>query len=160
MDSTNMIKIRPATDGDLDAVERLLSTSDLPLEGVAENFQNFLVAEAGGEVAGAIGLERFGSVALLRSAAIAPDHRGAGIGHRLVEELLSRAEQGKIVEIYLLTTSAEDYFPRFGFSRTTRSSVPEALKASAEFQGACPDTATVMIRTLGERIGFGAQPDE
>src|SRR3954466_4556919 len=61
MDSTNMIKIRPATDGDLDAVERLLSTSDLPLEGVAENFQNFLVAEAGGEVAGAIGLERFGS---------------------------------------------------------------------------------------------------
>ena len=44
--------------------------------------------------------------------------------------------------------SASD-LPRFGFTRTARSSVPEALKASAEFQGACPDSAVMMTRRFG-----------
>ena len=87
--------------------------------------------------------------------------RGDGVMEdRLVEVLLSRAAKAKIAEIYLLTTSAEDYFPRFGFTRTQRSVVPEGLKASAEFQGACPDTATVMSRTLGDRIAVGVRPNE
>jgi amino-acid N-acetyltransferase len=143
-----MMRIRKATDADLEAVERLLLESNLPIEGVAENFANFLIAENETGIAGAIGLERRGSVALLRSAVIAPEHRGGGIGRRLVEELLSRAAAAGIQNIYLLTTTAEEYFPRFGFKRSTRSSVPAALKQSAEFQGACPETATVMARSL------------
>jgi amino-acid N-acetyltransferase len=143
-----MMRIRNATDADLKAVERLLLESDLPIEGVTENFANFLIAENETGIAGAIGLERHGSVALLRSAVIAPEHRGGGIGRRLVEELLSRAAAAGIQNIYLLTTTAEEYFPRFGFERSTRSSVPAALKQSAEFQGACPETATVMARAL------------
>jgi amino-acid N-acetyltransferase len=143
-----MIRIRSATGVDLEAVEMLLSASDLPIEGVAENFSNFLIAEDGDAVAGAIGLERFGSLGLLRSAVIAPDHRGAGVGRGLVKALLATAAESGIDEIYLLTTTAEDYFPAFGFSRTSRSAVPDELKASAEFQGACPDTATVMRLSL------------
>jgi amino-acid N-acetyltransferase len=142
------MQIRNATPADLATVQRLLSASDLPTEGVAENISDFLVAEDGDEITGAIGLERRGSVALLRSAVIAPEHRSAGIGRRLVEELLSRATATGIQEIYLLTTTAEGYFPRFGFKRSTRSDVPDALKQSAEFQGACPATATVMARAL------------
>jgi amino-acid N-acetyltransferase len=147
-----MIRIRSAGDVDLEAVEMLLSASDLPIDGVAENFANFLIAEDGDTIAGAIGLERFGSVALLRSAVIAPRHRGVGIGRRLIEALLTGAAESGIEDMYLLTTTAEDYFPRFGFSRSSRSAVPDELRASAEFQGACPDTATVMkmsLRTLG-----------
>jgi amino-acid N-acetyltransferase len=142
------MRIRNATNADLGAVQQLLSASDLPVEGVAENFSDFLVAEDGQSIAGAIGLERHGSVALLRSAVIAAEQRGTGIGRRLVEELLSRAAASGIQHIYLLTTTAEDYFPRFGFKRSTRSNVPDALKQSAEFQGACPETATVMARAL------------
>jgi amino-acid N-acetyltransferase len=142
------MRIRNATNADLGAVQQLLSASDLPVEGVAENFSDFLVAEDGQSIAGAIGLERHGTVALLRSAVIAAEQRGTGIGRRLVEELLSRAAASGIQHIYLLTTTAEDYFPRFGFKRSTRSNVPDALKQSAEFQGACPETATVMARAL------------
>jgi amino-acid N-acetyltransferase len=142
------MRIRNATNADLGAVQQLLSASDLPVEGVAENFSDFLVAEDGQLIAGAIGLERHGTVALLRSAVIAAEQRGTGIGRRLVEELLSRAAASGIQHIYLLTTTAEDYFPRFGFKRSTRSNVPDALKQSAEFQGACPETATVMARAL------------
>jgi amino-acid N-acetyltransferase len=86
---------------------------------------------------------------LLRSAVVSPEHRGTGNGRRLVELLLERAEEDGIEQLYLLTTTAEDYFPRFGFALTTRSTVPEAVKASAEFQGACPDTAIVMTLRIG-----------
>jgi amino-acid N-acetyltransferase len=145
-----MMRIRNAASTDLQAVQELLSANHLPIEGVAENISDFLVAEDGDEIAGAIGLEKFDSVALLRSAVIAVEHRGVGIGRRLVEELLSRAAAAGIQDIYLLTTTAEKYFPRFGFKRSTRSNVPDALKQSAEFQGACPETATVMARSLSD----------
>jgi amino-acid N-acetyltransferase len=142
------MKIREATSRDLDAVESLLSANNLPLDGVKDNFSSFVVAEDKGEITGAIGLEKFGPVALLRSAVVSPQHRGSGVGRKLVEHLLERAESEGIEELFLLTTTAEKYFPRFGFAPTTRSAVPAAVKASAEFQGACPDSAVVMTRRI------------
>ena len=140
------MKIRDATSSDFPAVERLLLASKLPVEGVRENFSGFVVAEEAGTIAGAIGLERYGSAALLRSAVVSLANRGTGVGRQLVESLLERAKHDGIDELYLLTTTAEKYFPRFGFARTTRAAVPEMVKASAEFRGACPDTAVVMTR--------------
>lgn len=142
------MKIREATNRDLGAVESLLSANNLPLDGVKENFSSFIVAEDEGAIAGAIGLEQFGSIALLRSAVVSPEYRGTGVGSRLVEQLLERAERDGIEELFLLTTTAENYFPRFGFARTARSAVPPAMKASAEFQGACPASAVVMTRRI------------
>jgi amino-acid N-acetyltransferase len=140
------MKIRNATRSDFPEVEKLLTEGKLPVEGVKENFSSFLVAEEEGTIAGAVGLERYGSAALLRSAVVAPANRGTGIGRQLVESLLQRASEDGIDELYLLTTTAEKYFPRFGFTPTTRAAVPESVKASAEFRGACPDTAVVMSR--------------
>ena len=142
------MRIREATNRDLDAVESLLTANDLPLDGVKENFSGFVVAEDKGEIAGAIGLERFGSVALLRSAVVSPQYRGSGVGRRLVEQVLEQASDEGIEELFLLTTTAEKYFPRFGFSPTARSAVPAAVKASAEFQVACPDSAVGMTRRV------------
>ena len=140
------MRIREATNRDLDAVESLLSRNNLPLDGVKENFSSFVVAEDDGGITGAIGLEKFGSIALLRSAVVSSEYRGGGVGRRLVEQVLERAQNDGIEELFLLTTTAEKYFPRFGFARTTRSAVPAAVKESAEFQGACPDSAIVMSR--------------
>ena len=140
------MKIRDATSSDFPAVERLLLESKLPVEGVRENFSSFVVAEEVGTIAGAIGLEKYGSAALIRSAVVSPLSRGTGVGRQLVESVLERAKEDGIDELYLLTTTAEKYFPRFGFARTTRAAVPETVKASAEFRGACPDTAVVMAR--------------
>jgi amino-acid N-acetyltransferase len=147
LQGVNMV-IRNAQSSDIGPVETLLSSSDLPLDGVSENLHEFVIAEDDGRIAGAIGLERFGSAALLRSAVVASDHRGTGIGGTLVKQLLDRARASGISEIYLLTTTAEEYFPRFGFKRTTRDAVPTTVKQSAEFKGACPDTAIVMTRRL------------
>jgi len=143
------MKLRSAKKSDLAAVEQLLGASDLPIDGVRDNFDNFVVAEEDGTIAGAVGLEKYGAFGLLRSAVVSPRYRSGGVGRQLVERLLARAEEAGVDEVYLLTTTAEDYFPKFGFTRTTRTAVPEPVKASAEFRGACPDTAIVMTRRIG-----------
>lgn len=142
------MRIRPATTGDLPAVEQLLVTTGLPVDGVDESFGDFIVAEKENGIAGVVGIETYGGVALLRSAAVAPDSRGTGVGGRLVETILERAVAQGVREVYLLTTTAAGYFPRFGFMETPRSHAPEQLRASREFQGACPATAILMKRSL------------
>ena len=144
--------IRTATSGDLTAVRQLLAANSLPVDGVEENFPGFIVAEEKGAIVGAIGIERYGPAALLRSAVVSRELRGTGLGSRLVEEILARASAQGIRDIYLLTTTADEYFPRFGFGRAARVNVPESVKVSREFQGACPDTAVVMKRTVKEPV--------
>jgi amino-acid N-acetyltransferase len=86
---------------------------------------------------------------------VSAEQRGTGVGRHLVEQILELAERAGVDEVYLLTTTAEGYFPRFGFSRTTREVVPDSVKSSAEFRGACPDTAIVMERRVGAETRAG-----
>ena len=143
--------IRTATDADLDAVRRLLADSGLPIDGVEENFAGFIVAEEQNDIAGVIGMERYGAAGLLRSAAVSPAARGSGLGSQLVEKLLERASAQGVRDVYLLTTTAEEYFPRFGFVRAARTEAPASLRASREFQGACPDSAILMKHALSAK---------
>jgi amino-acid N-acetyltransferase len=139
------MKYRNATAEDLPAVESLLVTSGLPTAGVSKCIGDFILAESSGRIVGTIGLEVHGQYGLLRSAAVADHARGNGVGRYLVERLLARAAEDHLDSVYLLTTTAEDYFPRFGFTRTSRAAVPADLMSSEEFRGACPDSATVMV---------------
>jgi amino-acid N-acetyltransferase len=94
------------------------------------------------------GLEYYGNAALLRSVAVESGHRGRGLGQSLVTGLLAAAANRCIGSVVLLTTTAEDFFPRMGFRAVPRSSLPAAVMASAEFKGACPDSATAMMLRL------------
>jgi amino-acid N-acetyltransferase len=138
--------IRGATVADLPAVERLLTESSLPLDGVREALSAFLVAESGGALVGVAGLEVCCEHALLRSVAVVPAWRSKGLGRELVTRIIADAESRGIHALYLLTTTADRYFPSFGFERITRDQVPADVQATREFQGACPDSATVMRR--------------
>jgi amino-acid N-acetyltransferase len=136
--------VRRATAADYPAVVALLEAAGLPTAGVPRTLEDFLVAETGGGLAGAIGLERYGSGALLRSAVVRPGEQGTGIGAALVRAVLERARDGGVREIFLLTTTAECWFPRFGFTPIERAQVPDAVRASVEFREACPASAAVM----------------
>ena len=142
------IRVRPARAADYPAVAGLLEAAGLPTAGVSPSLPDFMVAEADGGVVGAIGLEAYGPAALLRSAVVAPAERGRGAGTALVAGLLEHARARGVRDVYLLTSTAEDWFPRFGFARIRRDAVPAALHASAEFQGACPDSAAILHATL------------
>jgi amino-acid N-acetyltransferase len=142
--------IRQATSADLPRITALLEASSLPTVGVAESLDGFLVGEDNGEIVGVVGVETCcREYALLRSTAVAPSWRGRGLGRKLVERAIAEAEGRGVNAMYLLTTTAEQYFPSFGFSKITRDEVPDEVKATEEFREACPASATVMAKQLG-----------
>ncbi|WP_110171567.1 arsenic resistance N-acetyltransferase ArsN2 [Luteitalea pratensis] len=138
--------VRPASARDWDAIVMLLEQHRLPLAGARDHVSDFLVTVDDGSVIGVAGLEMYGDAALLRSVAVSSP--GGGVGTRLVEALLEQARQAGVGTVVLLTTTAAAFFPRFGFTEVTRDDVPAAVRASAEFQGACPASATVMRLAL------------
>jgi N-acetylglutamate synthase-like GNAT family acetyltransferase len=142
--------LRPATPADEPAVAALLTASALPLDGVHEAISSFVVAEDAGSIVGVAGVEACGTTgehALLRSVAVAPAWRNRRLGRALVTRVIAEAEARGAKALYLLTTTADAYFPSFGFTPTTRDQVPEDVRATAEFKGACPASARVMTRT-------------
>lgn len=144
------VTLRTAQATDLPAVLGLLDHAQLPRAGVAEALPHFVVAENRGQLVGVAGLEVYGESALLRSVAVEESWRGTGVGRTLIERALSLTRERGIRDVFLLTTTAEHYFPRFGFACVNRDSVSEAVQASAEFKGACPASAVVMRKTLVE----------
>jgi N-acetylglutamate synthase-like GNAT family acetyltransferase len=144
--STLEADLRAARPADLPAIERLLTAAQLPLAGVAESLAGFIVAESDGAIVGSAALEVCRDNALLRSVAVVPEWRSRGLGRALVNRVIADAEARGIRALYLLTTTAEHYFPSFGFRRTARSDVPADVQATEEFRSACPDSATVMCR--------------
>lgn len=142
------IVVRHARKTDFSSVVALLAAAQLPPDDAASWIDHFVVAERDGEVVGAAGLELYGDSALLRSVVTANDVRGTGTGAALTNAAIEWARAMRIESVYLLTTSAGDWFPRFGFERITRDDVPAEVKASVQFQLVTCSTATVMRRKL------------
>jgi len=144
------VAIRPATEADVPAIEALLRGADLPTEGLAAIVSrcadDVLVAERGGALVGAAALEVVGENALLRSVVVRADDRSAGVGRALLTQLLLEADRRRYEGVYLLTTTAGDWFPRFGFTRVERKSVPKGIAETWEFRTGCADTAIAMAR--------------
>jgi len=136
--------VSAATEADVEAIKQLLVTNDLPVAGVDEHWKTFVVAREGNQIVGCGGSEAYRNAALIRSIAVAPEHRSRGIGRLLVRQLLDRLSSRGIREFYLLTTTAQDYFKKRGFKECDRDEVNPQLLASREFQDACPETATCM----------------
>lgn len=140
--------IQAADARDLPAVRRLLETQHLPLDGVDENLSTTVVAKEGSEVVGAAAVELYADGALLRSVVVDPLLQGRGLGHRLSEAALSLASARGTHTAFLLTTTAEKFFPKLGFEQIVRDEVPASVQASIEFQSACPASAVVMRKRL------------
>lgn len=142
-------KFRKAAPADLPQIEKVLLEAGLPLDGVEEQLANFLLAfNHDDTLAGTAALELYGKAALLRSVAVKSSQRGTGLGQELVCQLLAQAKHEGFERVALLTTTAQNYFPRFGFKQVTREIVPDHVKESVEFKTACPATATAMLLDL------------
>jgi amino-acid N-acetyltransferase len=140
--------IGAARNSDLPAVLALLERSGLPQDGLSEHVATTLVARVGDAVVGSAALEVYGRAALLRSVVVDPALRRQGLGQRLTRAALDVARQLGIATVYLLTESAGDFFPRFGFHPTERAAVDVAVQQSVEFTSACPASAQVLVASL------------
>ena len=136
--------IRAAVAGDWNAIAALLGASALPLDGAREHVEQFVVAEREGTIVGCAAIERHGDVGLLRSVAVRDSDRNSGLGIALVERCIDRTPSLGISTLVLLTTTADRFFLRFGFRVVEQRSVPDAVRASAEFRGVCPASAIAM----------------
>jgi amino-acid N-acetyltransferase len=141
--------IEAANDSDLPKVFELLARLHLPIDDVARHVPTMLVARDGSEVVGTAALELYPDGALLRSVAVDPAWQGRRLGHELTEAALRLARARGAGTVFLLTTTAERFFPRFGFEPIERADVPESVRASVEFRSACPASAVVMRKQLG-----------
>jgi amino-acid N-acetyltransferase len=138
------LAIGPARAKDLDAIERLLIASGLPIDGVRDCLSSTLVARDAGRLVGCAALELYRSSALLRSVAVDASRRGEGLGRQLTDDALVLASALGVRAVFLLTTTAGEFFPRFGFTRIERAAVPDDVRQSIEFTSACPASALVM----------------
>jgi len=142
------ITIETARPEDADEIADLISTNQLPLDGLREHLGTAVVARLNGAVVGVAALEVYGDGVLMRSVAVAPALHGQGVGHRLTEAVLALARDLEAPHAYLLTTTAERFFPKFGFERIDRTDVPASVQSSIEFTSACPSSAIVMRKAL------------
>ena len=142
------IRIEGAKASNLEDIYSLLKLVNLPIEGVEETIDNFLLlirqTDSEEELVGCVGLEKYEVYALLRSAAIHPDHQGKSYGKQLTLAIVAYAKLIGVEQIYLLTGSAEPFFKKMGFSTIERSQVPAIVKTSIEFVSLCDEKATVM----------------
>jgi len=145
------LEAEPARPHDLAGSLDLIRRCELPDHGVAERFGHFFVVrEDDGRIVGTGGLEVHGEYGLLRSVAVEPDYRGQGLGVRLLEAALERARQLELRSVYLLTTTARDFFARHRFAERSRDDAPDAIRGSWEFQTGCPTSAVLMQRRVSE----------
>ncbi len=141
-------QIEAARSADAEAILALVVQNGLPIDGLREHLETTLVAREDGRIVGTAALELYADGTLLRSVAVASEKQRQGLGHELTEAAIRLAHDRGAPAMYLLTTTAERFFPKFGFERILRADVPASVQASVEFTSACPSSATVMRKPL------------
>jgi protein-tyrosine-phosphatase/N-acetylglutamate synthase-like GNAT family acetyltransferase len=138
-----------ATAADAPALEALLNSAGLPTQDLrADPLAHFLLYRRGESLLGAVGIDTAGEVGLLRSLVVAEAVRGGGIAGRLVNAAEQLAVSKGIRRLYLLTTTASDFFARRGYLRTLRSEAPAAIAAMPQFASLCPTTSDFMSKPM------------
>lgn len=141
------VTIRRARETDLAATRSMLEDAGLPVADLSATHLVF-AAEADGRVLGAIGLEEFGEIGLLRSLVVATDARASGIGRDLVTALEDDVRGRGMRELWLLTIDADAWFQRHGYASRDRVDAPAAVRGTAEFSDLCPGDAVLMSKLL------------
>lgn len=137
-----------ATASDLPEVEALLRACALPVEGVCEHIEQYIVVRDNAGLLGCVGIEQYGTVGLLRGLAVAPRARSAGLGELLISAIVADAREHGVESIVLHAASTTAYFARFGFAPISTLEVPRALLPSQEFLRSNAAVGTVMQTAL------------
>lgn len=128
---------------------RLLESAGLPTSDLdGAQLQHFFYIGSASVPIGLVGLELCGEHALLRSLAVAPSARAGGAGTALVGHAEAHARSQGARDVYLLTTTAEDFFARRGYVRIGRAAAPEPIRSTREFSDICPASSTFMVKHL------------
>lgn len=130
------IEVRAAKTSDVKGIRKLIDLYApqrriLSKETVTlfESVQEFVVAVDGAEVVGCGALHvLWEDVAEVRTVAVSEELRGKGVGHKILEKLIERAEAVGVKKLFCLTFETE-FFGRHGFAEIQGSPVdPEVYQ--------------------------------
>lgn len=132
-----------------ESVESLLQAAGLPTGDLnTAMLAHFFACGEPGDPAGVVGIELYGSDALLRSLVVRTGERRRGTGRALVAAAETHAREAGVGTVYLLTETAAEFFATLGYSARTRASAPETIRTTSQFSIMCPDTACLMAKVL------------
>lgn len=139
------ISVSPAPE----AARGLLAAASLPTSDLTdEQLAKFFYCGSVTAPSALVGIEIHGTEALLRSLVVDPTVRSKGLGSALVERAEAHAATHGVGTLYLLTTTAENFFARRGYHRVDRTLAPAAIRSTREFAGLCPASSAFMCKRL------------
>lgn len=131
------------------AAVALLESADLPTVDLTdEHMKQFFYCGPPAEPTALVGVELCGSDALLRSLVVRPGHRSQGLAAALVRHVEHFARENGAAAMYLLTTTAGDFFRRCGYVEADRRTAPAGIRATREFAGICPASSAFLFKRL------------
>jgi len=139
-------------------VEELLAAVGLPVVDLRadDRVRWYSLRDPSGHLLGVAGLELYGQHGLLRSMAVRADVRGTGLGRRLLMHAQAEAARLGVVELFLLTETAQGWFESQGYRVRRRPDAPAAIASSSQFAGVCPATAALLSRRLESTVRGGS----
>ena len=141
--------IVPALDEDHEAIVRMLDAMDMRTSDLTPAMlRDFLLQREEGRVAGVVGLEIMGEVALLRSLAVDENGRHRGLGSALVHAAEHHVWERGVRRLFLLTTTAADFFAHRGYQAIDKSQAPAPIRGTAQFSTLCPASSVLMSKPL------------
>jgi len=141
------MNIVPASQNNFSAAIRLLEKNNLPTEDINPGTQLFVIEEKD-NVVGTVAVEYNFNEALLRSLSVSEEKRNAGIGLILVQFIEDYVQKQGVRSIYLLTTTAENFFLKRGYQKIDRSAVPDFIKNTKEYSVLCSSSSALMQKAL------------
>ena len=144
--------IERATAGDLPAVEALLGSAGLPLDGVVAAFGSGVVARDGGRVVGCAAVELYGDAALVRSVAVHPRDAGAASVRRSWPRSRVGARRRRPRGVPP-DRDRRGLVPALRVRADRRAEASPAIGASVEFTSACTATCAPSAARLGADVG-------
>lgn len=142
------IVVRKADENEYEEIIHLLSSNALPISDLYEKNIELYVGLSNGKIVATVGIEYYGDCALLRSLSVKEDYKNKRIGETLLQFINDTCQRRAIQSLYLLTTTAEHYFKRFGFDVIARNDTPYVIQETREFCSICPSSAIIMRKNL------------
>ena len=110
----------------------------VPRAAIEQHVDATVVAREGARIVGCAAVERYGAAGLLRSVAVDPRTRGSGLGSGSRRPRWRCARARGVRTVYLLTETAADFFPRFGFHPIARDGRRARRAAVGRIHGRLP----------------------
>lgn len=139
------IVLQLVVENDIDFIIEKLRENKLPTEDIIYKIKSLYIVEECDKKIGIVGLEVLDEFGLMRSLCVIDSAlRNKGYGRKMVSLIIELSKSKKIKELYLLTTTAEQFFSKLNFIKINRNEVPEKIKQIEEFNSLCPSIAVCM----------------